>query len=129
MKNILVKPNFKIIQAMKRLAVTGERCLIVTDKKNKLLGTLNDGDVRRGILQGINTKHSIKTILLLTLGTKTLDLKCDTEQFKSKYKQQLQSLVCKLMAGEKYPLATRVVLKIVLDSKKYSRADNLNMIF
>ena len=78
MKNILVKPNLKIIQAMKRLAVTGERCLIVTDKKNKLLGTLNDGDVRRGILQGINTKHSIKTIyskkpIVLFRGKYTLD--------------------------------------------------------
>ena len=33
MKNILVSPNLKIIKAMKKLAVTGERCLIVTDKK------------------------------------------------------------------------------------------------
>ena len=78
MKNILVKPNLKIIQAMKRLAATGERCLIVTDKKNKLLGTLNDGDIRRGILQGINTRHSIKTIyskkpIVLFRGKYTLD--------------------------------------------------------
>ena len=78
MKNILVSPNLKIIKAMKKLDVTGERCLIVTDKENKLLGTLNDGDVRRGILQGANTKHSIKAIyskkpIVLFRGKYTLD--------------------------------------------------------
>ena len=28
----------------------GEKCLVVVDKKNKLLGTLSDGDVRKAIL-------------------------------------------------------------------------------
>ena len=33
MKNLLVFPNLKIIRAMKKLAQTGERCLIVVDSQ------------------------------------------------------------------------------------------------
>ena len=72
MKNILVSPNLKIIQSMKKLAVTGERCLIVIDKKNKLLGTLNDGDIRRGLLQ----KLKLDDIFILTqsIGTRNKNI-------------------------------------------------------
>ena len=62
MKNILVSPNLKIIKAMKKLAQTGQRCLIVADSQKKLLGTITDGDIRRTILKGSNTDQSIKSI-------------------------------------------------------------------
>ena len=62
MKNILVSPNLKIIKAMKKLAQTGERCLIVVDSQKKLLGTMTDGDIRRGILGGLSIDQSIKSI-------------------------------------------------------------------
>ena len=38
------------------------RCLIVTNKKNKLLGTLTDGDVRKAILKGKFLKDNINGI-------------------------------------------------------------------
>ena len=60
MKKILVSPDFIISQAMKKLVDTGERCLIVTDKRKKLLGTITDGDIRRGILKGMSIDGSIK---------------------------------------------------------------------
>ena len=60
MKKILVPPDFKISQAMKKLVDTGERCLIVTDKRKKLLGTITDGDIRRGILKGMSIDGSKK---------------------------------------------------------------------
>ena len=62
MKNILVSSNLKIIRAMKKLAQTGERCLIVVDSQKKLLGTITDGDIRRGILEGLSIDQSIKSI-------------------------------------------------------------------
>jgi predicted transcriptional regulator len=43
MKKIIISKEIKIIQAMKKLALTGLRCLIVVDKNKKLLGTLSDG--------------------------------------------------------------------------------------
>ena len=62
MKNLLVSSNLKIINAMKKLAETGQRCLIVVDSQKKLLGTITDGDIRRTILKGLSTDQSIKSI-------------------------------------------------------------------
>ena len=62
MKNILISPNVKIVQAMKKLGQTGEKCLIVVDSNKKLLGTITDGDIRRAILKGLNIDQNIKSI-------------------------------------------------------------------
>ena len=59
MKNLLIKPNTNIKNALKQLSKTGEKCLVVVDKKNKLLGTLSDGDVRKAILKGKFHKDKI----------------------------------------------------------------------
>jgi len=34
------------------LSPSGEKCLIITDKTKKLLGTLSDGDLRKSLLKG-----------------------------------------------------------------------------
>jgi len=52
MKNLLVKPNSNIKNALKQMSETGEKCLVVVDGKNNLLGTLSDGDIRKAILNG-----------------------------------------------------------------------------
>ena len=59
MKNLLIKPNLKIKNALKQMSETGEKCLVVVDEKNKLLGTLSDGDVRKAILNGKIHKDKI----------------------------------------------------------------------
>jgi len=59
MKNLLINPNANIKNALKQLNKTGEKCLIVVDKRNKLLGTLSDGDVRKAILKGKFHKDKI----------------------------------------------------------------------
>ena len=59
MKNLLIKPNLKIINALKQISETGEKCLVVVDKKNKLLGTISDGDIRKAILNGKIHKDKI----------------------------------------------------------------------
>ena len=60
MKKIFIQPNSSIKEALRQLDKTNEGCLIVVNKKNKLLGTLSDGDLRRIILKGklINDKIS-----------------------------------------------------------------------
>ena len=60
MKNISVKPDITIRQAMKSLIQTGEKCLVIVDGKNKLLGTLTDGDLRKAILSGVDISVSIE---------------------------------------------------------------------
>ena len=59
MKDITVNPNTTIRQAMKVLDKTSEKCLLVVDENKKLLGSLTDGDLRRGILSGMNFSENI----------------------------------------------------------------------
>ena len=54
MKDITVKLDSTIHQAMKVLDKTAEKCLLVIDEHDKLLGSLTDGDLRRGILSDMN---------------------------------------------------------------------------
>ncbi|NQT27643.1 CBS domain-containing protein [candidate division KSB1 bacterium] len=60
MKDITVSPKITIRQAMKTLNKTAEKCLIVVDINQKLLGTLTDGDIRRSILAGIGFTTTIE---------------------------------------------------------------------
>lgn len=62
MKNIFVSPATKIVEALNTLQSSSTRCLIVTRKDRYFLGTLNDGDLRRGVLKGLSGKETIKTI-------------------------------------------------------------------
>ena len=59
MKNLLIRPNSKIKNALEQMSGTGEKCLVVVDKKNKLLGTISDGDIRKAILNGNIHKDKI----------------------------------------------------------------------
>ena len=54
MKKHLTQSTISIIEAMKKLDALEEKCLVVVDEKNKLLGTVTDGDIRRSILNGNN---------------------------------------------------------------------------
>ena len=62
MKNLIISKDAKVIQAMKKLALSGLRCLMVADKNKKLLGTLTDGDIRRSIINGNKLTQSIEKI-------------------------------------------------------------------
>ena len=59
MKDITVNPHITIRQAMKVLNKTAEKCLLVVDENEKLLGTLTDGDLRRSILAGVNFSEDV----------------------------------------------------------------------
>ena len=62
MKNINILNNATIKQAMKKLSNTSQKCLIVVDKENKLLGTITDGDLRRALLKKKKLTNSISSI-------------------------------------------------------------------
>jgi dTDP-glucose pyrophosphorylase len=62
MNELIVLSDITIKQAMKKLSTSGEKCLIVTDNKNLLLGTLSDGDLRKAILKGAEIGDSIASI-------------------------------------------------------------------
>ena len=60
MKNLIIKENKKIKDALIKLEKNKEKCLIVVNSSNKFIGTLNDGDIRRALMTGINTNVMIK---------------------------------------------------------------------
>ena len=62
MKELVVLPNITIKQALKKLSKGGEKCLVVVDKNNTLLGTLSDGDLRKTILKGSRISDSITSV-------------------------------------------------------------------
>jgi len=59
MKDITVKYDITILQALKALDKAAEKCLLVIDDSGKLLGTLTDGDLRRRILRGVKFSEDI----------------------------------------------------------------------
>ena len=61
-KKLILTPKNTIQDAVKNLDRSGMKIVLVT-KNNKFIGTITDGDIRRGILQGISLKASIQKIL------------------------------------------------------------------
>jgi len=59
MKNLLIKSNANIKNTLKQLSKAGEKCLVVVDNRNKILGTISDGDVRKALLKGKVYKDKI----------------------------------------------------------------------
>ena len=59
-KNLLINNNSTIKEALHLISKEGVRCLIVTDTKKKMLGTLSEGDLRRSILKEFNLNNKIK---------------------------------------------------------------------
>jgi dTDP-glucose pyrophosphorylase len=60
---LLVSPDINIKQAIQKLNETGEKILFVVDNCNNLLGTIADGDVRRGIIRGMELSSSVQPIV------------------------------------------------------------------
>lgn len=56
-------PDIKIKDALKIMKAGAIKIVIVVNDKNKLIGTLTDGDIRRGFLKGLNLNDSIKSLI------------------------------------------------------------------
>ncbi len=60
MKKYFIQKNRNLKEAISKLEKNDVKCLmVVSDNKNKLFGTLTDGDIRRALLQGANLKEKI----------------------------------------------------------------------
>ena len=62
-KKILLKPTSTIKEALKIIDSGAMKISLVVDEKEKLIGTLTDGDIRRGLLNGLSLESSIETII------------------------------------------------------------------
>lgn len=50
-------------QAISNLNDSGIKIVLVVDKANKLIGTVSDGDIRRGLLKGLDLKSAIAGVV------------------------------------------------------------------
>ena len=86
MENIIQK-NKKISDAIKILNVVKIKTLIVLDKK-RFIGTITDGDIRRGIIKKININSNVLKIAnkkSVTTFNKKLDEKTKIKMIKKKF--------------------------------------------
>jgi dTDP-glucose pyrophosphorylase len=65
-KDILVKPETPIREAIHVLDKSAKQILLVVDGESRLLGTVTDGDIRRGILKGITLEEATARIMSST---------------------------------------------------------------
>ena len=62
-KKIKINEDSTVKQALRAISRGQLKIAIVVDTKDKLIGTLSDGDIRRGFLKGLNINSSIKTLI------------------------------------------------------------------
>jgi dTDP-glucose pyrophosphorylase len=65
-ENIKLQINSTIKQALEIIDKAAMQIALIVDENDKLLGTLTDGDIRRGLLKGLDLNSSIKSIVFKT---------------------------------------------------------------
>ncbi|HNS16153.1 MAG TPA: CBS domain-containing protein, partial [Syntrophorhabdaceae bacterium] len=63
LKSLLVPPDTTIKKAMQRLSETSERILFVVGEREALLGTVTDGDIRTGLINGLKFSDIIDLVM------------------------------------------------------------------
>ena len=62
-KDVLVKPNTSILDAIQILDKSSLQIVLVVNGQDQLLGTITDGDIRRGILKGFTLDTHVQRIM------------------------------------------------------------------
>lgn len=63
LKSLLVPLDSSIKEAIQRLNETGLKILFIIDADKRLLGTLTDGDIRRGIITGVLLTAPVESVM------------------------------------------------------------------
>jgi len=82
----IIKPEQTIKKSMEKIDRNHYGFLIVVDNKNKTFGTLSDGDIRRGILNGKNINDKVESVTNTTF--KYIDTNASFEEVTEKFKSQ-----------------------------------------
>src|SRR5690606_9388846 len=62
-KNILIKKNNSILQTMRIIESSSLQFAVVVDDEMCLLGTVTDGDIRRGLIKGLQLNTPIQEVM------------------------------------------------------------------
>jgi dTDP-glucose pyrophosphorylase len=64
--NLVIAPDSSIKEALRVIDNGALQIGIVTDAQSKLIGTITDGDIRRGLLKGLTLEDSIESVIYRT---------------------------------------------------------------
>lgn len=62
-ESVLISPSTTIIDAIKIIDTSAMQIALVVDDQKRLLGTVTDGDIRRGILKGIKLEQQVTSVM------------------------------------------------------------------
>ena len=65
LRTILISSDTTLKESMQKLNDTSAQILFVIDKDDKLLGTVTDGDIRRGLINGVKFSDKIENVMFL----------------------------------------------------------------
>ncbi len=65
--NIILHKNDSILKALELLDLYALRIVLVVDDHNQLIGSITDGDIRRGLLKAKMCMQLLKQSCILTL--------------------------------------------------------------
>ncbi|ASK78111.1 alcohol dehydrogenase [Paraphotobacterium marinum] len=85
-KKLLIKNYISIKEAMKTLDLLGSQFLVVVKDNNELVGSLTDGDIRRGLLNNISLDDRIDKVC--NLNPIVLNNQFNSAEIKNKAKQK-----------------------------------------
>ena len=63
LKSLTVSQNATLLQTIEAINVGAKQIALVVDADSKLLGTVTDGDVRRGLLRGLALDVSVAEVM------------------------------------------------------------------
>lgn len=59
----LLRPDARIVAAVRILETAAQRIALVVDGEGRLLGSVTDGDVRRGLLRGVGLEAPVEAVM------------------------------------------------------------------
>lgn len=65
-EDVLISASTPIIEAIKVITESSLQIALVVDEHRRLLGTVTDGDIRRGILKGIGLENQVGLVMFTT---------------------------------------------------------------
>ena len=87
LEEFLIKGNEKIKTAIQKINKNGLGIVLVLDENDKVVGVVNDGDIRRSLVPGMNTNDPIETIM--NKNFKYAENICDAMDLAKKYRLRL----------------------------------------
>jgi dTDP-glucose pyrophosphorylase len=80
LRTLLISSDTTLKESMQRLNETAEKILFVADENDKLLGTVTDGDIRRGLTNGLNFGDKVEKVMFKLF----ISFSCDEPDKKEK---------------------------------------------